>query len=152
MDSDPIEKKPRGRAFPKGVSGNPGGRPREAREVVEALRLEGELFVTTLTQLVEERNVEALKLAMAYAYGKPSQEIALAGTVAIGPRFDLSQLSDDEAEVFRALLVKVQPQSILEHARPTPESAVRIFKILADAGALPVGVPADDEPADETQN
>lgn len=64
----------KGRLLP-GHTANPGGRPKEAKEVVNALRLQGDVFVAKILELCEQGNVEALKLGMAYAYGKPTQTI-----------------------------------------------------------------------------
>jgi hypothetical protein len=88
--------------FVKGQSGNPGGRPSEARAQLQALldkhfpankrkRLI-ELLVEDATSDEYERRKEARPLLLAYTFGKPTerQEIEHSGKI------DVSKLSDDE--------------------------------------------------------
>ena len=73
--------KPPAKPFKKGHDPrrNPGGRPKEEREVVLALREKGDLFVRKLLELIEDGNVRALELAMDRAYGKSQDRVTLAG-------------------------------------------------------------------------
>lgn len=75
----PKRKPPRGRPFPKGVSGNPGGRPKEAKELREALALQGDALIKKLLAQAEEGNTMALLRALEYVLGKPSQDLHLSG-------------------------------------------------------------------------
>lgn len=72
-------KPPLGRPFPKGVSGNPGGRPKEAKQLREALALEGEALLKELLRQVKEGNTAALLRALEYVLGKPAQDLQLSG-------------------------------------------------------------------------
>lgn len=61
--------------FAPGVSGNPGGRPREERDVVEALRLCGVELAQKLVDLGLKGNVRAIEVALDRAYGKPRDTV-----------------------------------------------------------------------------
>ena len=75
----PKRKKPRGRPFPKGVSGNPGGRPKEAKQLREVLALKGEEFVRALEKQALEGNTPALLRVVEYLLGKPAQDLHVSG-------------------------------------------------------------------------
>lgn len=78
-------------AFVKGQSGNPGGRPSEARQQLQALLDECfplakrrkliKLLVEDAASDDYERRKEARPLLMAYAFGKPKEQIELSGGV-----------------------------------------------------------------------
>ena len=112
IENIPTEKRGRGNpAWKKGgASPNPGGRSLEARDMVEAFKLSGPAFVAKIEELAGEGNIEALKLGMAYAYGKPNATLMLADPtgkpLSIG--LDISKLSDDDARALRAIVAKVQ--------------------------------------------
>jgi len=72
-------KMPKGRPFKPGTSGNPGGRPKEAHEVIEAFRAGGLEYVKLAKKYARKGNMRALEVALAYAYGKPPQNIQLTG-------------------------------------------------------------------------
>jgi hypothetical protein len=46
--------RPRGRPFQRGISGNPGGRPRELRDVIELARSHSPAAITTLAKIVRD--------------------------------------------------------------------------------------------------
>lgn len=94
--------RPRGRPFAAGESGNPGGRPKEERELVEALRLRGVDLANKLVQLAMKGNVRAIEVALNRAYGKPRQVVEFKGDDS-RPRWDLSKLSREEISQLRAL-------------------------------------------------
>jgi len=70
---------PVGRPFQPGHSGNPLGRPKALSHVRARLQEEGDRLVQVMLITALDRrhpkHVEALKLAMAYAYGQPNQPI-----------------------------------------------------------------------------
>ena len=76
-NSAPVPaKKPRGRPFAKGQSGNPGGKPKDAKEVRDVLALKGKELAEKLLKLaLEEDNAFALKTALEYVLGKPAQSL-----------------------------------------------------------------------------
>lgn len=65
----------RGRPFPRGASGNPGGRPRGIRALRERLAEHSEVIEKTLIDALSDEDprvrLEAVKLAFSYLYGKP---------------------------------------------------------------------------------
>jgi hypothetical protein len=73
--------KPRGRAFPKGRSGNPGGRPARTQEeldLIQACRDKTPQALDTLVRIMENGEKERDQLTAALsiierAYGKPVQ-------------------------------------------------------------------------------
>lgn len=75
-------KKPRGRSFPKGKSGNPGGRPKLPEDVKHVRELARQYTASAVAALVEvlESDSAAGKVAAANAlldrgWGKPEQSI-----------------------------------------------------------------------------
>ena len=56
--------KPRGRPFPKGVSGNPGGRPKTIPEVKEILKAASPDAARTLVELLNSEK-DSIRLAAA---------------------------------------------------------------------------------------
>jgi hypothetical protein len=73
--------KPRGRPFAKGQSGNPGGRPKELRDIVELARSHGPEAIKTLADVMNnDQAPPAARVAASTAildrgYGKPPQTI-----------------------------------------------------------------------------
>jgi hypothetical protein len=87
----------KGRPFPKGVSGNPGGRPKVLGDVQELAREQSPQAINTLAKIMnDEKTPPAARVAAANAlldrgYGKPTQPISK--TVA---KVDPSSMSDEE--------------------------------------------------------
>lgn len=87
----------KGRPFPKGISGNPGGRPKVLGEVQELARQKSPEAVNTLSNIMhDEKAPPAARVAAANAlldrgYGKPTQQISQ--TLA---KIDPSSISDQE--------------------------------------------------------
>ena len=63
----------------KGESGNPGGRPKQKKIVVEAARAAGDRCVEILRELAEHEDprvrLEAIKQLLDRGFGKPRQRI-----------------------------------------------------------------------------
>jgi hypothetical protein len=87
----------RGRPFQKGVSGNPGGRPRVLADVQELARERSPEAINILaTVMRDEKAPPAARVAAANAlldrgYGKPTQPISQTLT-----KIDPSTMSDEE--------------------------------------------------------
>ena len=87
----------KGRPFPKGVSGNPGGRPKVLGDVQELARQKSPEAINTLSNIMHnEKAPPAARVAAANAlldrgYGKPTQPISQ--TLA---KIDPSSISDEE--------------------------------------------------------
>jgi len=84
-----------GKPFPKGKSGNPGGKPKKYREIEqlaqlvlekgkENLAIKGLLDIAQKAKQDRDR-LRALELLMAYAYGKPRQRVELGSDEESGP-------------------------------------------------------------------
>lgn len=84
-NSGDTAKKPRGRPFKKGQSGNPGGRPKLPEEFVELARSRSVDALNYLIDAINDENlppnarIRAAETIIAYGYGKPSQSIDLSG-------------------------------------------------------------------------
>src|SRR6185369_2991219 len=87
----------KGRPFPKGISGNPGGRPKVLGDVQELARQKSPEALTTLANIMHnEKAPPAARVAAANAlldrgYGKPTQPISQ--TLA---KIDPSSISDED--------------------------------------------------------
>ncbi len=87
----------RGKPFQKGVSGNPGGRPKVLGDVQELARQQSPHAIKTLVEIMSnEKTPPAARVAAANAlldrgYGKPTQPISK--TLA---KVDPSTMSDEE--------------------------------------------------------
>lgn len=111
-----------GRPFPKGKSGNPGGRPKELAELRELLREAGALPMVVGRLLDEIHNngehaIKACELVAAYLCGKPTQALELTG-------------GDGEA-----IAVEVRQND-------DPGRIKAILGVLATVGVLPPGADA----------
>ncbi len=80
-----AKRRGRGRPFPKGESGNPGGRPKALREVLDLARAHTVRAIERLAELVESGDegiaLRAADVLLDRAWGKP-QEVDLADRLA----------------------------------------------------------------------
>ncbi len=100
-------------AFAKGQSGNPGGRPKEEREVLALARQKSQQAIEKLAEWVESDNPRAsIPAAIAIldrAFGKPVQAIEASGpdggpieTVSIDP----TKLNADQLRALASIAVR----------------------------------------------
>ena len=81
--------KGRGRPFPKGVSGNPGGRPKEIQEIVDLARQACPAAIRTLKEITLDENappaarVHAANSLLDRGYGKPKETVDLTGKISL---------------------------------------------------------------------
>jgi hypothetical protein len=98
-----------GRPFPKGQSGNPGGRPKELREVIELARSHTTDAIETLVAAMNSGSapwgarIAAANAILDRGWGKPTQ--AVEATVSI---FD--QMTDDEQKMLLAALASLRDE------------------------------------------
>jgi hypothetical protein len=86
----------KGRPFQKGISGNPGGRPKVLGDVQELARQKPEAITTLANIMNDEKAPSAARVAAANAlldrgYGKPTQPISQTLT-----KIDPSSITDEE--------------------------------------------------------
>ena len=87
----------RGRPFPKGKSGNPGGRPRVIGDVQELARERSPEAINTLAAIMDDpkappaARVAAANSLLDRGYGRPTQPISQTLT-----KIDPSTMSDEE--------------------------------------------------------
>jgi len=125
--------KPRGRPFPKGVTGNPGGRPKMSAELAEALRKRNMKSVEVLSKVQDDylrgthvddegrtheapkasEAIKASEVLLAYSIGKPRESVELmgedGGPIAVA-RFDASKMSKEEIDAAIILRRRLQRQ------------------------------------------
>lgn len=106
--------KPRGKPFQKGESGNPKGRPRVVEEFRELCReASPEAFQVLKDSLSSPfGRIEAAKLILAYAWGKPTDKVEVSGPDS-GP-INLKTLTDEELRDFKRVAERVAERT----ARP----------------------------------
>ena len=128
----------RGRPFPPGVSGNPGGRPAEAPEVRALARQHTEEAIRTLVRIMRSGTPDRTRSAAAEAildraWGRSAQAVEASGPGG-GPipvtSLDYSRLTDEELEefhrVYAKLLGEVRDGSAADSPHRNPaESATR---------------------------
>lgn len=99
-----------GRPFPPGVSGNPGGRPKEFPDFRRRLLENTDEAFDALMAEVRAGSIEALKVFFAYAFGKPPKEVQITGkgggALRIGV-YDFSKLSDEKVKLLESTLAEV---------------------------------------------
>lgn len=115
-----------GRPFPKGVSPNPGGRPKMSPELADALRKRNMKSVEVLSKVQDDylrgtytdengrereapkasEAIKASEVLLAYSIGKPRESVELTGEDG-GPinitRLDKSKLTKDELDAVLAV-------------------------------------------------
>jgi hypothetical protein len=106
--------RPRGRPFQRGISGNPGGRPRELRDVIELARSHSPAAITMLAKIMRDEEappaarVGAANAILDRAHGRPPQAIAHLGAVAA---YNLDLLNEEQLQQLEALLMIANAES-----------------------------------------
>lgn len=92
-----------GRRWPKGVSGNPGGRPKVVEEVRSLARQHTVDAVNALVSALKRQGerVAAAKVLLAYGYGPPVQAVEVA---APADRPVISGPTPEDCELVREML------------------------------------------------
>jgi hypothetical protein len=117
---------PEGRKWVKGVSGNPGGRPK-TKELEQYAREQGTAAIDRLLEIGRHGRgvsaVRALELVLAYGYGRPKHQVAIttSGTPLDG-RFAGAAARLLEAAIERAEAGATDPQTVAQ-AVSAPENA-----------------------------
>ncbi len=102
-----VERDPKGRII-KGAL-NPGGRTKDEREVIEALRAKGLVLVKLLMRAARKGNVKAIEVALDRAYGKAKQVVELGGEGGGPVRIDASKLTREERDLVRRIRDRLAP-------------------------------------------
>jgi HEAT repeat protein len=102
----------KGRPFPKGISGNPGGRPKVLGDVQALARQKSPEAINTLANIMDDQKAPpAARVAAANAlldrgYGKPTQPISQ-----ILAKIDPASISDEELAAIAINGVSVNAQA-----------------------------------------
>jgi len=113
--------------WPKGVSGNPGGRPKHTRYISEiiaeklqerypddpAYRTYGEVIAEKALELAAEGKLPAISEIMDRLEGRPTQHVKAEVVQKGNPNVDFEALDDNELSAFEEMLARAQ-------ARGTP--------------------------------
>lgn len=103
-------------AWPKGQSGNPGGRPKVAQEIRELARQHGPAAIDRLVTLMHSSNegvaVRAAEALLDRGFGRAPQGLEMTGKdggpiTVTQPAPDLSGLTDQEMETLEQLTKKI---------------------------------------------
>lgn len=77
------QRKPRGRPFRKGQSGNPGGRPKSFASLVREQAQDGVDLVDIALRIARDdehpKQLDAVKFLAAYGWGQPTQSVEHSG-------------------------------------------------------------------------
>jgi len=128
-----MTKKSPGRPFPKGVSGNPKGRPPTGRAIAELARTEIDKhgLVVKLGHIAARgrgvTQLRAIEVLLHYAFGKPREEIALqhSGTI---------ESDVDPGAILESRMLQLEERRRAARASLTPEAGTS-FGHLALVGA-----------------
>lgn len=98
----------RGRPWPKGISGNPGGRPKSQNGLRELTRSYAEEALNTLVDIMrngsERAQIVAAMTILDRGYGKPTQDFKVVEQEHQSVAWDTSMLTDiEQAELSRIL-------------------------------------------------
>jgi hypothetical protein len=116
---------PNNKPFPKGVSGNPNGRPRKLPHLDEILAnvlgqekevngeqiTAAEAIIRSLLAQAAKGNIQAAKLLLERGYGLSKQTIDLKGDLQTGPKMDTSKLNTEEKRQLLELYRKAIPDA-----------------------------------------
>lgn len=105
----------RGHPWPKGVSGNPGGRPKTESKMRELARSYAENALCTLVDIMQNGSERARVVAaiaiLDRGYGRPTQDIEVRKQEPEESELDLSTLTNDELSQLAKLMTKAQKGS-----------------------------------------
>lgn len=110
-----------GRPFPKGVSGNPSGRPKGVAELLARFRANatpedmdalyrGLMDIAANTEEDPKARVVATRELLDRLVGKPVQSLEVTDLTPPGAAMDLSRLTSDELRTLRALTEKARKE------------------------------------------